>query len=253
MDPAAYEVVHDLEESHWFFVARRRILSRLLDEMLDGARNPRILDVGCGTGATMGFLERYGEVTGVDISPQAVKFCQCQGRARLCLADGGHLPFVDGSFDLVTALDLLEHLEQESVGLREMSRVLKNEGRLVVVVPAFAFLWSDFDKFSGHYRRYTSSELRDKVERAGFEITRLSYFNTLLFPFVWGVRRFKNFAGRWKAFRSDLEMPTPGLNRLLAGIFSLEGGLMARGDLPFGVSLICIATKRPVQRGSDET
>ena len=70
MDPAAYEVVHDLEESHWFFVAKRRILSRLLDEMLDGTRNPRILDVGCGTGATMGFLERYGEVTGVESRPR---------------------------------------------------------------------------------------------------------------------------------------------------------------------------------------
>ena len=244
MDPAAYEVVCNLEESHWFFVARRRILSRLLDEMLDGAPNPRILDVGCGTGATMGFLERYGEVTGVDISPQAVKYGREQGRARLCLADGGHLPFVEGSFDLVTALDLLEHLEQDPVGLREMWRVLKNEGHLLAVVPAFAFLWSDFDRFSGHYRRYTSSELRDKVERAGFEITRLSYFNTLLFPFVWGVRRFKNFAGRWKTFRSDLEMPTPGLNSLLASLFSLEGGLMARCDLPFGVSLICIAAKR---------
>jgi len=133
-----------------------------------------------------------------------------------------------------------------------MWRVLKNEGRLPAVVPAFAFLWSDFDKFSGHYRRYTSSELRDKVEHAGFEITRLSYFNTLLFPFVWGVRRFKNFARRWKAFRPDLEMRTPGLNSLLASVFSMEGGLMARGDLPFGVSLICIARKRPVQRGSDE-
>jgi len=252
VDPKAYEVVRELEESHWYFVARRRILSRLFDELMDGSHRPRILDVGCGTGGTMGLLEQYGDVTGVDVAPKAMKYCREQGRSRLCLADGGHLPFAEGSFDLVTALDLLEHLEHEEVGLWEMWRVLKNEGRLVVVVPAFALLWSDFDKFSGHYRRYTSRQLRDKIEHAGFEITRLSYFNTLLFPFVWGVRRFKNFAGRWKAFRSDLEMRTPGLNSLLASVFSMEGGLMARGDLPFGVSLICIARKRPVQRGSDE-
>ncbi|HUS71394.1 MAG TPA: methyltransferase domain-containing protein, partial [Anaerolineae bacterium] len=245
MDPAAYEVVHDLEESHWFFVARRRILSRLLDEMLEGAGNPRILDVGCGTGATMGFLERYGEVIGVDIAPQALKYGREQGRARLCLADGGHLPFLEDSFDLVTALDLLEHLEHEEVGLREMWRVLKNGGRLLAVVPAFAFLWSDFDRFSGHYRRYSKQELRSKIEGSGFQVSRLSYFNTLLFPFVWGVRTFKNWAGTWRTFRSDLEMRTPGLNSLLASVFSMEGGLMARGDLPFGVSLICIARKRP--------
>lgn len=244
MDPAAYQVVHDLEESHWFFVGRRNILRRLLDGVLAGVDRPRILDVGCGTGATMGFLEHYGAVTGVDISPQAVKYGREQGRTRLCLADGGHLPFVEGSFDLVTALDLLEHLEQEPMGLAEMWRVLKSGGRLLAVVPAFPFLWSDFDRFSGHYRRYTTSQLRDRVELAGFEVTRLSYFNTLLFPFVWAVRGFKNFVGRWKTLRSDLEMPTPGLNRLLAGVFSLEGGLMARGDLPFGVSLICIATKK---------
>jgi len=211
---------------------------------LTGLEQPRILDVGCGTGATMGFLERYGEVTGVDVSPQAVKYSQGQGRTQLCLADGAHLPFVEGSFDLVTALDLLEHLEQETVGLREMWRVLKNGGHLLAVVPAFAFLWSDFDRFSGHYRRYDRSELRERIESAGFEVTRLSYFNTLLFPFVWAVRGFKNFVGRWKAFRSDLEMSTPGLNKSLAGVFSLEGGLMARGDLPFGVSLVCIATKK---------
>jgi SAM-dependent methyltransferase len=244
MDPAAYDVVRDLEGSHWFFVGRRNILRRLLDGVLAGVDQPRILDVGCGTGATMGFLERYGAVTGVDVSPQAVKYSQSQGLACLCLADGGHLPFVEGSFDLVTALDLLEHLDQESIGLGEMWRVLKSGGRLLAVVPAFPFLWSDFDRFSGHYRRYTGSQLRDRIEFAGFEITRLSYFNTLLFPFVWAVRWSKNFVGRWKSFRSDLEMPTAGLNRLLAGILTLEGGLMARGDLPFGVSLVCIATKK---------
>jgi SAM-dependent methyltransferase len=253
MDPAAYEVVHDLEESHWFFVARRRVLSRLLDQVLDGTDNPTILDVGCGTGATTGFLERYGEVTGVDISPLAVKHGREQGRTRLCLADGGQLPFVEGSFDLVTALDLLEHLENESMGLREMWRVLKGGGRLLAVVPAFPLLWSDFDEFSGHYRRYTSGQLRETIELAGFDITRLSYFNTLLFPFVWGVRRFKNFAGRWRAFRLDLEMPTPLLNSFLIKVFSLEGKLMARRDLPFGVSLACLARKNSQNPGANGT
>jgi len=253
MDPAAYEVVHDLEESHWFFVAKRRILSRLLDEMLDGARNPRILDVGCGSGATMGFLERYGEVTGVDISPQAVKYGREQGRARLCLADGGHLPFAEGSFDLVTALDLLEHVAQEVMGQREMWRVLEHEGRLVVVVPAFAFLWSDFDKFSGRHRWYAQAQLRRRAVGAGSEVARLCCFDTLLFPVVWGVRAVKNPMGRWVSLRSDLETPTRGLNTALAAIFSLERGLFAWRDLRFGVSLLCMARKRCSQRGVDET
>jgi ubiquinone/menaquinone biosynthesis C-methylase UbiE len=244
MDPAAYEVVHEVEESHWFFVGRRRILSRLMDGLLKGVEEPRILDVGCGTGATMGFLEQYGQVTGIDVSLKAVRYCRAQGGSRLCLADGESLPFTDGSFDLVTALDLLEHLADEAGGLREIWRVLKYGGRMVILVPAFMFLWSDFDRFSGHYRRYTRGQLRERVEEAGFQIARLSYFNTLLFPVVWGIRMFKNLLSRWWTFKSDLEMPTPGLNGLLAGILSLEGGLIGLHDLPYGVSLVCIAHKK---------
>jgi ubiquinone/menaquinone biosynthesis C-methylase UbiE len=244
VDPAAYEVVHELEESHWFFVGRRNILRRLLNGLLAGVDAPRILDVGCGTGATMRFLEQFGEVTGMDVSSTAIEYCRQQGRERLCLADGESLPFADESFDLVAALDMLEHLEHESEGLSEAWRVLKDGGHALLVVPAFGFLWSDFDRFSGHYRRYSREELRRKIEGSGFEVSRLSYFNTLLFPLVWAVRTFKNWAGRWRTFRSDLEMPVSGLNGILARIFSLESGLIAAGDLPFGVSLVCVATKR---------
>jgi SAM-dependent methyltransferase len=252
MDSTAYDVVHELEESHWFFVARRRILSRLIDELMRGTDCARILDVGCGTGATMGFLEQYGRVTGVDISPKAMKYCQDQGRPRLCLADGGALPFAEGSFDLVTALDLLEHMEHEPVGLREIRRVLKDDGRLVVVVPAFKFLWSDFDRFSGHYRRYTKEDLQRRVQEAGFEIVRLSYFNTLLFPVVWVVRAAKNLMGARMPAGSDLDLSVTGLNGLLAQVFSLESGLIARLSLPFGVSLLCVATKGSARWESDE-
>jgi len=243
MDPIAYEVVHKVEESHWFFVARRRILSRLLDEVMTGSDDAKTLDVGCGTGATMRLLERYGEVTGVDISPKAVEYCREQGRKRLCLASGESLPFVEGSFELVTALDLLEHLEHEAAGLREMWRVLKSDGRLVVIVPAFMFLWSEFDRFSGHYRRYSGSELKQRVEEAGFEVARLSYFNTLLFPVIWGVRTLKNLMGRRASAGADLDLPGRVLNGLLTWVFSLESGLIARGQLPFGVSLLCVARK----------
>lgn len=243
MDPTAYEVVHELEESHWFFVGRRRILSRLLDEILQGEKQLTILDVGCGTGTTMRLLGRYGEVTGIDISAKAIRYCREQGRLRLCQADSSCLPFSDESFDLVTALDLLEHLQDESRGLVEFWRVLKEGGRMLLFVPAFMFLWSDFDRFSGHHRRYTKEELKQKVEQSGLEVIRLSYFNAILFPIVWAVRVVKNFVGRWRSFRSDLETPSMGLSSILAEILSLESNLIARGDLPFGVSLVCIARK----------
>jgi len=251
VDPNAYEVVRKVEDSHWFFVARRRILARLLDGVMADLDGVKALDVGCGTGATMGFLERYGEVTGVDVSLRAVEYCREQGRERLCLASGESLPFVDRSFDLVTALDLLEHLEHEDAGLREMWRVLKGEGRLVVIVPAFMFLWSEFDRFSGHYRRYTRRELQQRLEEAGFEVSKLTYFNTLLFPVIWAVRILKNLMGRRAEAGSDLDMPGRFLNGLLMRIFSLESVLIARGRLPFGVSLLCVAGKGPRHRSPE--
>jgi SAM-dependent methyltransferase len=252
MDPTAYDVVHEVEESHWFFVGRRRILARLLDESLGRLDSAQILDVGCGTGATMGFLERYGQVTGIDVSLKAVRYCQTQDRSRLCLADGAALPFEGESFDVVTALDLLEHLPQEGRGLREMWRVLKKGGRVVLFVPAFMFLWSDFDRFSGHYRRYTRDELRQRVEEAGFEVVRISYFNTLLFPVVWGVRAVGNRLHGRRPVRSDLDLPRGVLNGLLTRIFSLEAGLIHRASLPFGVSLFCVARKRATDLEPDE-
>ncbi len=252
MDPRAYEVVHELEESHWFFVARRRILACLLDDLLEGQDHPAILDVGCGTGATVSLLEHYGTVTAIDVSVQAIQYCKEQGRSRLCQADGSWLPFASESFDLVTALDLLEHVEDESGGLRELSRVLKSGGRILLSVPAFMFLWSDFDRFSGHYRRYSKRELRRSVEEAGFEVTKLSYFNMILFPVVLGVRLVKRFMGQRGSFSSDLQKPGKSLNAALARIFSLEGRLIAWGNLPFGVSLLCVATKTQPDCGPDE-
>jgi len=208
MDPRAYEVVHELEESHWFFVARRRILACLLDDLLERQDHPAILDVGCGTGATVSLLEHYGTVTAIDVSVQAIQYCKEQGRSRLCQADGSCLPFANESFDLVTALDLLEHLEDESEGLEGLRRVLKNGGRMLLSVPAFMFLWSDFDRFSGHHRRYSKEELKRKVEQAGFEVTKLSYFNMILFPVVWGCVWSRTFWGDGN--RSALTWKCPG-------------------------------------------
>jgi SAM-dependent methyltransferase len=253
LDPTAYEVVHMLEECQWFFVARRRILHELLRGLLKGVDQARILDMGCGTGAEMSFLEEFGEVIGIDVSTRAIEYCRRQHGRHLCLARGESLPFAKGSFDLVTALDFLEHLPDDSKGLGEAWRVLKDGGYALLVVPAFGFLWSSFDRYSGHYRRYGKEGFRDKVEESGFQVIRISYFNTILFPFVWAIRTFKNWTGRWHTFRLDLGMPASGINNMLAGIFSLERGLIAAGDLPFGVSLVCVARKVSPRRGMDET
>lgn len=174
MDIAAYQVVYELEKSHWFFAGRRNIISLLIEGYVqqDGLS---ILDVGCGTGATMSLLRGYGNVIGIDVSREAIKFCRQRSHTALCQADACCIPFPESSFDFLTALDLIEHLEDDLVGLREFSRVLKENGCLLLSVPAFMFLWSDVDVFSRHYRRYTTNDLKRKMEEAGFVILKLSY------------------------------------------------------------------------------
>jgi ubiquinone/menaquinone biosynthesis C-methylase UbiE len=242
MDPAAYQTVFDLDRDHWFFVGRRRIIARLLESYLP-AQEMTILDVGCGTGVTKQMLENYGQVIGLDMAHEALHFCQQRGLGSLCQGHACHLPFADETCHLVTALDVIEHLENDALGLREFHRVLKEGGQLLLSAPAYSFLWSDFDLFSRHYRRYTATQLRRRVEASGFTIRKISYANTILFPFVLTVRTIKKVLKRWVSFRSDLENTPKGMNGLLAGIFSLEAGLIERFGLPFGVSIVCLAEK----------
>jgi len=229
-----------LEERHWWFVARRRILLSVLKRNLDLKEGLQILDVGCGGGATMGSLRRYGNVRGIDTSEEAVEYNRERGR-EVSLGAVESIPFADNSFDLVLALDVIEHVPNDLQALRELFRTLRPGGSLLVTVPALQMLWSAHDVINGHYRRYTLGHLRDQVETAGFEVVTATYFNTLLFPLIFALRWLWRF--RPKNTASDLtELPQP-LNALLTGLFSLEKLLVGHIRLPFGVSALCYARK----------
>ncbi len=152
-----YPILYQVEETHWWYVGRRRIIRFLVERILPTLDNPKpkILDVGCGTGANLKMLANYGRAEGVDISPQAVDFCSERGLDSVKLGAIEELPYEDGSFELVTALDVVEHLDDDVAGLREMRRVLRPDGRLLLFVPAFMFLWGVQDDVSNHRRRYT--------------------------------------------------------------------------------------------------
>ncbi len=140
-----YPILYQVEESHWWHVGRRRILESFVEEIVAGmdlrGRRPRILDVGCGTGANLEMLQKFGEAEGVDISEDALAFCRERGLPRVRQGAAESLPFEDATFDLVTALDVVEHLDDDTAGLREIRRVLRREGRALLFVPAFMFLW----------------------------------------------------------------------------------------------------------------
>ena len=230
----------ELEERHWWFVARRKILLSLLERHIGAEENLEVLDAGCGGGATMESLRRYGHVRGMELSEEAVAYNREQGREVL---QGviEEMPFADGAFDLALALDVIEHVPDDLAALRELYRVLRPGGSLLVTVPALEMLWSAHDEANGHYRRYTPDGLRGRLESAGFEVVTDTYFNTLLFSAVFIARSLGRF--RRKSTASDLgEVPRP-LNAFLETTFSLEARLVGRVRLPVGVSALCLARR----------
>jgi len=238
-----YPILFEVEEKHWWYLGRRRIIQSLVEKICATLNNgrPRILDVGCGTGANLKMLAKYGEAEGVDISPQAVEFCGERGLDCVKLGAIEQLPYADASFDLVTALDVIEHLDDDRVGLREIRRVLRRDGRVLLFVPAFMFLWGVQDDVSNHRRRYTLPSLLSAVEASGFAVEWASYANISFFVPVLMVRSVM----RWLGLRADTEygINVPLLNGPFSSLFAAERFVLKGGRLPFGVSAVCIARR----------
>lgn len=244
-----YAEYFELEDKHWWFVGRRRLLLKLLGRVFRPADSnaPReILDVGCGTGTMLQHLSAYGNTTGADADAEAVYFCRRRGLENVLQLTDATLPFERGAFDLVTMLDVLEHIDDDLGMLGEVFRVLKPDGLLLATVPAYRFLWGAQDEISHHKRRYRAKELEARLEQAGFSLLKLSYFNTLLFPFIAAIRLGRKIVpGQPAELKSDFTLTNAGfLNQLLASIFAWERHLITRFDLPFGVSIVALARKR---------
>jgi SAM-dependent methyltransferase len=244
MDEAFYRSYFEIEGRHWWFLGRRKLFLRLIEDRF-GARPIDILDFGCGTGAFLEHLDRFGTVSAVEADASAVAFCHTRGRTEVQLVPAGApLPFADASFDLVTTLDVIEHIDDDVAALAEMRRVLRPGGRLLVAVPAYMFLWGKQDEVSHHKRRYTAPTLRAALDRAAFAVERTSYFNTLLFPPIAAVRLGRRLLRRPGSAESDFDLGPPALNRALGAVFGAEAGVVARRDLPFGVSVLALARPR---------
>jgi SAM-dependent methyltransferase len=246
MEHAYYAEYRTIEERHWWFIGRRTVLLRVLGRCLNGAGGERrILDVGCGTGAMLQQLAAFGTVDGLDADETAVRFCRERGLARVELLSSDRLPKESGSFDLVTALDVLEHVDDDRSLLLEVARVLRPDGAFLLTVPAYEALWGPQDEVSHHRRRYRAGQVRERVEGAGLRVVKLSYFNTLLFPPIAAVRLLRpRLPGKPRELQSDFTMTKPGrVNDLLARVFAAEAALVERWNLPFGVSILALAVK----------
>ncbi len=248
MDEQEYRAIYTLEEKHWWYIGLQDLVFDSVSRYFKGVAGLKVLDGGCGTGAVLKRLLAGGnEAVGIDFSPLALGFCRERNIERLVRASVSGLPFLSGSFDLVVSLDVIYHaaVKDDVEALREFRRVLKKDGVLILNLPAYEFLRSHHDEANHTQRRYTKGPLADKLRTAGFEIEKITYRNTLLFPLIAGIRLLKKTFFKPQTVRagSDLApLPEP-INRALARLLLLENAALRLTNLPFGTSLYCVARR----------
>jgi len=245
MKKEMYQHIQNVEQTHWWYVARRKIIFDWVLQTLADYSSPNTLDIGCGTGFNIEYLQTrgYQQITGLDFSVDALGFCQSRLLTRLVCSEGTRAPFCGESFDVIMALDLIEHLADDVQTLQELERLLKPNGSLVIFTPAFNFLWGLQDEVSHHYRRYTAGELRQKLARIGLHTCKLTYANTFLFPIIWAGRMALRLSRNNIQVTSENDLHPSWSNYLLQTIFAAERPLLRYINLPFGVSLLCVARK----------
>src|SRR4029077_11037019 len=195
------------------------------------------------TGLMLQELKLLGNAEGVDISEEALQFCRKRGLVNVHNADLLKLPFADDHFDVVTALDVLEHLDDDTGALREFRRVLRPGGRIFIFAPAHRWLWSLQDEVSHHKRRYTARTLRGAVTAAGLEIERQSYVSAFLLPVIYLGRQWLKARRRFRVYSTENNLHPEWSNGILRSIFLFEIPVLRHADMPFGASLLCVARK----------
>jgi len=244
MRPEEYERMYSLENTYWWFQGRKEIVLELLRRYTPlGNDRLSVLDVGCGTGLMLEALRPYAHPVGIDFSRLAMMYCAQRGIERLVCARVEALPFGDETFDLLLALDLFEHIDDDAALIREMWRLCRPGGRLLISVPAYPFLWSDHDEALHHRRRYRRTTLRQLIGLTDFEIVRFTYAITVLLLPIVVFRLLQRVLKPKGAPKTHLiALPKP-INRLLIALEKAEARWLRSYDLPFGVSLLALLRK----------
>ncbi|HLF70746.1 MAG TPA: methyltransferase domain-containing protein [Dehalococcoidia bacterium] len=234
--------MYQLEDHLWWYVGMRRICDKILRRHLEQTQGLEVLDAGCGTGGSLALLERFGRVTAFDVYPRAAQLTEGRRAGRVAVASIDAMPYADASFDLVTSFEVVCQLEpaSEERALRELARVLRPGGTLLVRVPAFQMLYGPHDATVQTKHRYTAPEMARKLEKVGLRPVQTTYANMLLLP-VAVVRR---LAAKLLGARGSDVRPVPApLNAALQAVLKFEGDLLERHNLPIGLSVIALATK----------
>jgi ubiquinone/menaquinone biosynthesis C-methylase UbiE len=242
VEPLLYERIFSLQKSHWWYLSRQHFLDVLLRSF---PRGGAVLDAGCGPGSMLHYFGMYGEVVGLDRYLPALEMSRRHFSGPLVQGECGALPFTDNSFAMVAACEVLYHrnIADVTAAVRELVRVLRPGGALLLVDSAYQGCYSGHDLVAHGARRFTKAELSGIMESAGLEIIHATYAYALLLPIVWLLRRLKSFIGLKESPGGELQAVWPPLNRLVTGWFALEAAVAGRWGLPFGLSVQLLGRK----------
>ena len=246
METEEYKKMYELEASHWWFLSKRKLITSFLKKYYqkEGAKR-KILDIGCGTGIILKEFNKHGTTYGIDLSDQAVRFCKLRGLKNVRKASTSKIPFKSDYFDIIGCFDVLYHkdVKDDIQALNEIARVCKKGGRLFITDSACKLLFSKHDIASHARTRYSTKEIKYKLESVGFKIEKLSYYNFFLFPFIFLKRNLSLISDRKEVASTDIKKENFLVNNLLKSVMSTERILLRWLNFPFGVSLFCIAQK----------
>lgn len=242
MNIELYHTFAKIQSSHWWFRARKRIVLSFLGNFRVQASLQNILDIGCGCGYILNDLKQFGTVSGMDNTDTAVAYSKIVFSGDVRKGElPGNVPYADSHFTVITALDVLEHIDADVEALKTIYALLQPNGIAIFTVPACQFLWSSFDDINEHKRRYSSRELETKLSAVGFRIEKLTYYNTFLFPLI-ALQRLLDTLMK-KNHQELIKVPSPVINSILEFIFGMEYHFIKYFRFPIGVSIIAICRK----------
>ena len=240
MERVVYDRMAELDEVHWWYTARRRILASLIERVVRPPADARILEVGCGTGHNLKMLRQFGAVDGIEIDAAARAIAEKRLGHSISSARLPELTGIKrGRYDLVAALDVVEHIDDDRGTIDALASCLKPGGKLLVTVPAHQWMWSAHDELNHHKRRYSKPGLRRLIEDSPLRLERIGYFNCLLFPLAVGARFAAKLTGRGG---SDDALPPKPVNYVFERVFAAERRLVGAVPLPPGLSLFAVAS-----------
>jgi SAM-dependent methyltransferase len=242
MERVVYQQMAELDDRHWWYRARRKIIAELIRREARLPKNAQILEIGCGTGHNLAMLSGFGHVEGLELDDEARALSEKRLGRKVMSSPLPELAGVpDRHYDLIGAFDVIEHIDDDHAALASIATKLKAGGTFMMTVPAHQWMWSAHDSVNHHKRRYSKRSLKALIDASPLELKRAGYFNSLLFPLAVAERAASKLRGKEQA---DVTLPPAPLNIALERVFAAERHLVGRLPLPPGLSLFAVASAK---------